>query len=261
MEAPVGDVARNWLRGTLLYRLWSRYRSWRFRTVVLSGMKFAEIDGVRLELGGLSPRMREALVLGRYEVAELQLCRNLLSSDDRVVEIGSAIGLLGIFAVKRLGIREYFCIEANPVTGDMLKANHLLNGVEPRLWIAALAPENGPVTLYVTEDFWTDSVLPDPTHAKRRGVTVQGFRLATLLEKVPFSPTTLIVDVEGAETCLIDETIPRGIDKVIIELHPRIVGAANASAVLEHLVNQGFQVQSTFDDSYALVRMQVEALH
>jgi tRNA1(Val) A37 N6-methylase TrmN6 len=43
--------------------------------------------------------------------AELQMCRQILTKGDRVVEIGSGIGLLGIFATKRLGIENYFCVE------------------------------------------------------------------------------------------------------------------------------------------------------
>ena len=247
---------QKWSRRTLLYHLWLSYCDWRFRTSRLPKMSFAEVDGVKLGLSNLSPYMREILVLGRYENAELQLCRLLLTKDDRIVEVGSAIGLLGIFATKRLGIENYFCVEANQRTADMLVVNHQLNGVKPRVLVGALSHSDSPVEFHVTEEFWSDSVLLDPKGTVSKTVIVQGYRLPTLLTKIDFIPTGLIIDVEGAESCLLNETIPDSVSKVIIELHPKLTGVAAAYDVLNHLMNQGFKVLSMRDDSYALARFE-----
>jgi len=64
----------------------------------------------------------------------------------------------------------------------------------------------------------------------------------------------LIIDVEGAENCLLSETIPDSVRKMIIELHPKLTGVMTSFAVLNHLMNQGFNVLATRDDSYALAR-------
>ena len=246
--------ARKWSRRTLLYNLWQSYGDWRFRTACLPKMCFAEVDGVKLNLGNLPIPMRERIVRGRYEAAELQMCRQILMKDDRVVEIGSGIGLLGIFATKRLGIENYFCVEANEETVAMLVANHELNSVKPRVLVGALSQCDTPVELQVTEEFWTNSLLPDPQQPVTKTVTVQGYRLPTLLLKIDFHPTGLIIDVEGAENCLLSETIPDSVRKMIIELHPKLTGVMTSFAVLNHLMNQGFNVLATRDDSYALAR-------
>jgi len=219
-------------------------------------MDVTELHGVRLGLQNMSLRMKELLVRGKYEEAETRLCPVLLTPDDRVVEIGSAIGFLGLLAARSIGVQAWFSVEANPYTVGLLKANYALNGVvtfAPVL-VAALAPKDGPINLHVSEDFWTSSTCDADQESVRQSITVRGCRLSTILGEAPFVPSVLIVDVEGAETCLVSEVIPETVRKMIIEMHPSITGVTESFELLKHLLNQGFEVRGTFDTSYALAR-------
>lgn len=242
-------------RKTLLYHVWRRWHTWWFRSVVLPRMKVTELHGVKLHLQSISSlRMKEALVTGAYEAAEVRLCREVVSSNDSIVEFGSAIGFLGLFAIRILGVKSYFSVEANSKTAELLVANYSLNNATPHVIIAALAENDEPVNFGITDDFWTNSLCPTIIDPVRKAMVVRGRKLSTLLHEVPFSPTVLIVDIEGGETCLQNEPIPSCVKKVIIELHPQFIGISRTFEVLKHLMNQGFEVKGTFDTSYALVR-------
>jgi len=229
-------------------------RAW-YRRYGPSSAAYQSVDlhGVLLGLDGISVGMQEALAGGRYEEAEVQMCRELLVTSDAVVEIGSAIGFLGIFATKVLGVASYRSIEANPNTAQLLVANYERNGLKPDLVIAALAPRDGPVALSVTTDFWTNTTCSIASGVVDT-LTVPGCTLTTLLNSVDYDPTALIIDVEGAETCLLTTTIPETVCKVIIELHPAMIGVTVAFDILKCLMDQKFRVQSTLDTTYALVR-------
>ena len=248
------ENAHKWSRRTLVFQLWRSYCHWRFRTRVLPKMEFTELHGVRLDLRDISFQMKKALTAGKYEEAEILLCGQVLAPEDKVIEIGSAIGFLGLFAVKRLGLSPFFSVEANPATARILTGNYALNGVNPSLLVAALADHDQPVQLTVTEDFWANSISTNLRETPGETVTVSGYRLESIFAKAPFPPNTLIVDVEGAETCLQSETIPQSVKKLIIEMHPAIIGTTKTFEILKHLLNQGFEVKATFDTSYALIR-------
>lgn len=250
----IGKI-KSLLQKTLLYYCWRRCRAGWFQRFVLPRLKTSELHGVRLHLDQISLRMKEALVTGSYEAAEVRLCREVITSDDAVMEIGSAIGFLGLFACKTLGVKSYYSIEANPQTAELLLANYALNDLKPHVIVAALAEIDGQVELGITDDFWANSLCPTTTDHVRTVVQVTGRKLSTLLREAPFSPTVLIIDVEGGETCLQVETIPSCVKKLIIEIHPQLIGVSRAFEVLKYLMNQGFEVKGTFDNSYALVRV------
>jgi len=219
-------------------------------------MDVVELHGVRLGLRSISLRMKERLAGERYEEAETRLCPVVLTPDDRVVEIGSAIGFLGLLAARSLGIRTWFFVEANPRTAEILRENYTLNEetAPPQILLAALAAEDGPVAFHIREDFWTNSTCVRAGETTSESITVRGCQLQTILREAPFAPSALIVDVEGAETCLIGEIIPETIRKIIIELHPAITGVTTSFELLKHLLNQGFEVRGTYDTTYALAR-------
>jgi FkbM family methyltransferase len=241
------------IRNTSLHRLYHDARTWHFRNFVLSRLETVELHGVTLGMTGISVAMQEALSQGRYEQVEVQLCRDVLSPSDTVVEIGSAIGFLGIFAMKHLGVVEYRSIEANSQTAELLAANYVRNGLVADVVVAALAAADGPVALSVGADFWTNTTVR-PDEQTSPSMWVRGCTLATLLADVPFEPSTLIVDVEGAETCLNGNRLPESVKKLIIELHPALIGAPAAFEVLKQLMNQGFYVRATLDTTYVLCR-------
>jgi FkbM family methyltransferase len=251
----LGTAMMTVLRKTLLYHILRGLRTGIRRRIVLPHLEEIELAGVRLKVSGLSTSMKEALLNGTYEEAELSLCRQLLVPGDVVLEVGSAIGFLGIFATQSIGVGRFVSVEANTYTAERLRKNYELNGAPHELHVAALSDTDGPVTLHASENFWTDTIVPPVLPVPSlRTISVPGYTLATLCANSGCAPTALIIDVEGAETCLLSQSIPQSVKKMVLELHPHLTGTTQSFQILHHIMNQHFKVAGTAVTSFALIR-------
>jgi FkbM family methyltransferase len=183
------------------------------------------------------------------------MCFDYLSSDDSVLEIGGAIGFIGLICQKKLGIQKYASFEANPKTFEILKRNYELNGVAPRVWNMALANHDGHVDLEVGSDFWENSICYDSACKDGvKTVRVPAGTLETLLGLVGEKVNTLIIDIEGAEQFIDFRRIPEEISKIIIELHPGVMGQELMYNIVATLVGLGFRVAREENDTFVFLR-------
>lgn len=226
---------------TLPYHLWQDFRTrWHFK-FTLPTVKQAVLEGVKLDIRALSAVMKNNLLEGRYEVQERLLAARHLTAQDRVLELGGAIGFIGLYCQTKLGIRDYTTVEANPKTIELMKTNYALNGVTPNVIHAAAAAEDGMLDLDVGEDFWCNRL------ASGKGgttVSVPALSLRSLCQRLSYEPTTLICDIEGAETLLDYSQLPTTTDKIIMELHPDFVGVGTVHDLLTRLHTLGFRMEA-----------------
>jgi len=61
-------------------------------------------------------------------------------------------------------------------------------------------------------------------------------------ELIEFRPTAVVMDVEGQEIDLLGYRLPETVSKLIVELHPMMLGDDGCAAVLRELMDQGFAV-------------------
>jgi hypothetical protein len=119
---------------TLVYHLWQEFLvRYRFK-YVLPKIQEVTLEGLKFDVSGLSTKIRNRLLSGAYEANEKKMCLDFLTPKDSVLEIGGAIGFIGLLCQKVIGIQNYFCFEANPRTYDTLKKNYEMNGVRARVW-------------------------------------------------------------------------------------------------------------------------------
>src|SRR5689334_8410587 len=124
---------------TLLYHLVQEFQlRYRFK-YVLPKIREIELEGLRFDVSGLSTKVRNRLLSGAYESHEKEMCFDFLTPHDSVLEIGGAIGFIGLICQKKIGIKKYSSVEANPRTCKILRHNYELNGLEPHVWNMALA--------------------------------------------------------------------------------------------------------------------------
>ena len=147
-DLALSHVLRNWWQF-----FWIRYR---FK-YVLPRIESTTIDGIHLDISSFCPRVRNRILMG-YEEPEKRMCQEFLTSTDSVLEIGGAIGFIGLFCQTKLGLRNYITVEANPETVKVLKRNYELNAVTPQVWNLALAAEAGTIGFDVGGDFWEHSI-------------------------------------------------------------------------------------------------------
>jgi len=239
-------------RRTLLFALWSEFRTrWRFK-FTLPRIRTTELAGVQLDVSTLSPVMKNLLLQGRYEVQERWLARRYLQPDDAVLEVGGAIGFIGLFCQSQIGIRQYTTVEANPATVALLRRNYALNGRTPQVWNLALAGEDGEITLNVGNEFWENSVVAGA--GAGRSVRVPAATLASLVRRLDYAPTALIIDIEGAEQFIDFQQLPASVKKLIIELHPAVIGAATTYRIVTDLVSLGFRMEQEIGGTFFFLR-------
>jgi hypothetical protein len=94
-------------------------------------------------------RMNWSTTLKHVEVQERLLAQRHLTRDDVVLELGGAIGFIGLFCRKVIGVRHHLSVEANPGTLEELKRNYALNGLKPNVIQATAAAQDGVLELDV----------------------------------------------------------------------------------------------------------------
>jgi len=240
---------------TLVHHLLQEFQvRYRFK-YVLPKLQEITLEGMRFDVSGLSTKIRNRLLSGAYEAHEKKMCFDYLSPNDSVLEIGGAIGFIGLVCQKKIGIRNYFSFEANPRTYEILKKNYQLNGVEPRVWNMALAHADGHVDLEVGTDFWENSICYDAARSNGvKTVRVPAGTLDTLLTLAGQNVNTLIIDIEGAEQFIDFQRVPEAISKIIIELHPGVMGQEVTYNIVATLIRLGFRVAREENDTFVFLR-------
>ena len=216
--------------------------------------KQLDYHGVMLQLDCLPAGMQAVLLAGNYELPEIKVLPFLISPDDQVLEIGGAIGFLGLFCRKVVKVRQLVSVEPNPTTLAYLRRNYELNGFTPSVIEAAMSATDGPVSFHITDMFWSDSLVAPASSENSKLITVPGLTFESLVQRAGIKFNTLIIDIEGGEQHLSVDSLPDHVKKVLIEIHPGIIGARAAYQVLETLIRSGFQVHGHNHDSWALTR-------
>jgi FkbM family methyltransferase len=246
---------QNLFQKTLAYHLFQEFQTlYRFK-YVLPKINEITLDGLRFDVSDLSTKIRNRLLSGAYEAHEKKMCFDFLTQGDSVVEIGAAIGFIGLLCQKKLGLRNYTSFEANPRTFQILKRNYELNGVEPRVWNMALAHADGFVDLDVGTDFWENSICyNNDSQNGVKTVRVPAGTLQTLLQVAGHKVNVLIIDIEGAEQFIDLGQIPAEISKIIIELHPKVIGQETVYNIVASFIGLGFRVAREEEDTFIFLR-------
>jgi FkbM family methyltransferase len=246
---------KNLLKKTLLYHGWEEFRFRYYWKYVLPKMKEVEIEGIRLDVSNLPVKVRNRILNGGYESHEMRMCRDFLGPEDSVLELGGAIGFIGLYCQKKIGIQRYVSFEANPRTLEILKKNYRLNECEPVVWNLALASQDGAVELDVEGDFWENSIVSRAQPgAGSKTMKVPAASLQTILNKVSHPVNVLIIDIEGAEKFIDFDAIPGGIEKIIIEFHPGIIGTETMYEIIARLVVKGFRVAREEEGTFVFLQ-------
>jgi FkbM family methyltransferase len=208
-----------------------------------------EYHGVRIKLDSLPHGMQQVILNGGYEIYEIKILPSFISKNDSVLEIGGAIGFLGLFCKKVTGVTNLVSVEPNPQTLRYLRENYQLNGCIPNIIEAALTPKNDVIDFHISDMFWEDSLLEK--NESKKTIKVQGLTFLEILKRCEFDPNVLIIDIEGAETYIDFKQIPDSVNKILIEIHPDIIGRRAAYKVIENLVANGFEIEDSFETAWA----------
>ena len=231
-------------------------KSWKkFRNLVAYVFTFwkrtSTRKGVKLSLRKASLPVRFAL-LTDYEYDDARLCAKFLAAEDRVLELGSAIGFIALYCKTQLGISAFQMVEANPHLKEVVDENFALNGLaSPTVLNIAAGPNDGRAIFNISPDYFASSVQVGDHNSIR--IDVEQLSIPSIIKRLPFVPNVLIMDIEGGEIEIPTEHLCL-FDKIIMELHGRFVGQDKIDAMIAQLVANGFYCAATDRTSVAYLR-------
>jgi FkbM family methyltransferase len=155
------------------------------------------------------------------------------------LELGAGIGLLATYCSLEIGSDQVKTFEANPFMLPLITKTFALNGVSPTFVIGAIGPRYGQIEFHVRENFWASSSHHGRAEGSVQTITVPVCALHD--EIVATRPTYLVIDIEGAEENLVGSSELPGVKKVMVELHPELIGEAGVRSFLGWLSDLGFR--------------------
>ncbi|HEU0023989.1 MAG TPA: FkbM family methyltransferase [Thermoleophilaceae bacterium] len=201
-----------------------------------------ELSGIKIPLGPhLSPEIVRNLRDGTYERPEARAIRERLESHDTVLEIGGGIGYTSALCARRVGASRVHVYEADPRLEAPIRELYRLNGVGADLHMCGLGPRAETRELNVTVDFWESSFLC-PVAPVSGTVSVQVRAFDAEIARFEPRPNFLIVDIEGGEYDLFRGVSLDGLDRIVCEIHPGLLGRRRLRGVRRALVRQGFAI-------------------
>lgn len=202
--------------------------------------KIINYYGCRLYLDKnlISKKIRKIIYNYSYELQEISILSKTLDSKDVVLEIGAGMGFVSIFCSKKIGSNSVFAYEANPKMIPLIEKNYLLNKVSPVINNVILDKENGVVDFYIESNFYSSSTI----QRNKNSVKVKTKSRNINYELKDIKPNFLIIDIEGGEVELMNNILFQEscINKILIEVHPRIVGEDKINSIIQKLFKQDF---------------------
>ena len=193
--------------------------------------------------------VRYGIFGGIYEAAEAALVQACLKPSDRVLEIGAGTGFISLLTAQTCGEENVFSFEANPAMEIVIRGNYNLNSCTPKLHMRAVTTDGEPITFHSADNLVSSSIYDRNLEGSK--VTVESVALSNLLRDI--RPTVIVIDVEGAEIDLLTSTDLTGVDRIIMELHPHIVGKEATDTMLRTLESKGFHSAERVEKNVLLI--------
>lgn len=182
--------------------------------------------------------VKKQLLRNVYEVPEINALRSTIIDGDRILELGTGLGIVSGIASK---IREDIAIEtyeANPNLIEHIHALHVLNGIENvRVNNAILTPNPSVETqpFYLHKYFPEASVVESEFTKSTVEVLVQDFN--AVVSK--FSPSVLVCDIEGAEADIFTGANLSGFRAIVLEIHPHLISRGAVKQIYNSCIAAG----------------------
>jgi FkbM family methyltransferase len=180
---------------------------------------------------------------GSYERTEGNQVQRLVVTDDRVIELGAGLGFLSALVMSTTNVADYVAVEADPRLRDVIERTHELNGVTGPLTIESCVAtcsdaliESGSVDFFVSKKFCASSLRE--VGRLKHTVKVPVVSLRELIDT--HRSNVLICDIEGAETDIFNGTDLGTIEKVMMEVHPNLIGQEGMQQIFKSLVEHDF---------------------
>jgi FkbM family methyltransferase len=192
------------------------------------------------------PTLTGSISEGTYENKERGIISKLLKPSDRVLEIGTAIGVVSMTAAKIVGQEAVRTFDASARIVADARRNFDYNGLsgirsDVRMLVNRLRRPSTPARLdfHIARDFWASRAQ----NAKADIVETVQVETGCLEDEIALHKATVLVcDIEGGEIDLLIGADLRTIRLIVLETHPHMVGKEPTDRMIRYLVGEGFSV-------------------
>ncbi|MDO8884948.1 FkbM family methyltransferase [Pseudotabrizicola sp.] len=226
------ELHRAWIRSKV--DLWLRFKN---RTHV-------EFQGLQVPINrsGMSKGVLIQLARNDYEMPEIRGLQLAIRPGDRVLELGSGLGIITTLAAKATGPSGLvLSFEANPEmipdTRDFIAQVGVSNVEIRHAVLVSQDSEDTTRDFHLSSSFSSSSLLGSTGHRSKGVISVPTQRVNDLI--ADFRPDVLICDIEGAEIEVIPALDARGIRAAVIELHPDRLSGDQIAEVHAAMARQG----------------------
>lgn len=181
----------------------------------------------------------KAVYRGTYELPEIEALFGLLRPTDRLLELGTGMGIVSGLAALAHPQLQVVSYEANPAMIPVIAELHRLNGisnVQVNNAVLTRTSTAGMRDFYLKKSFAVGSLLPT-SNSDQRSIKVAEKRIEDVL--MDFRPDVLLCDIEGGEAELFPGLDLTGLRAVIMELHPSVIGRVSEAAIYDSLSASG----------------------
>lgn len=198
------------------------------------------LHGLRVPISevDVSPIIWRALQSGEYEAKEALGVRNLLDPGDRVLELGSGLGIITTIMAQTPNV-QIWSFDANPHMVALARRVAKANGIENTSFEHGLLSAGKPEkhVFYIRHDFWMSSLLKHQGPYERT-ILIESSNLDDFI--AAHSVNVLVMDIEGAERELLSAARLDGVDRVFLELHDHLYGLAGVRNIFMAMDRRGF---------------------
>lgn len=204
-------------------------------------MERLNVHGIKLDLakGEVSPVIWNALEDGSYEAKEARSILKAIKPGDRVLELGSGIGVITsiIAGIKDVSV---WAFEANPGTAALaeriIKANCPADNV---VFSQGLLTAHAPHVhaFYVRKDLWMSSMDENQGPYEQR-IEIPSENIDAFIDRHHIN--ALVMDIEGAEHDLLQNARLDGVERIFVELHDHLYHLAGIRDITQALALKGY---------------------
>ena len=203
----------------------------------------ARCEGLRVPA---SPFLNETRIrrinAARYEGEEIAGALQVVSSGDRVLELGAGLGIVGAVTALNRRPEAVLSFEANPALLPHINALYVENGLSDRIRVENCVLLAGPdqpqsVTFHVRNSYLGSSLIESASRQTRPvSVPVADFDTRA----AAFGATVLLMDIEGGELDLLRQIDLSRFRAVVLEFHPAVYGINGMKECKRILRKAGF---------------------
>lgn len=203
-------------------------------------MEALRVHGVKIPLDPeeVSPAIWQALISGTYEAKEARWVSKAVRQNDRVLELGTGLGVITALIAKIPGV-QVWSFEANPSTAALARRVIDANDPDNVILYQGILAAGKPRTFhfYVRKDLWMSSMDRNQGPYEHE-ILLTSTNIDDFITDHAIS--VLVMDIEGAERDLLQGSELPGVERVFLELHDHLYGLAGIREITLALADKGY---------------------